>query len=406
MDAEIPFDRDNEEVDGSSADDASGARAAADAPHAHAQAAGWCLRFLSGAVKGRTIVLRPGINVLGSGGECEVMLPGGDVLPRHLAFTVGELVVSMQRLGTASARLNGEEMQQPRKSVVAGDIVSVGQIDIQLDRTYPASPQEDRMFAPAHGALPEGEALARPPASPAQRLGLWVGGVFALLAVLGLAAVSLGGSGTGAAGGGSVNLAEVEKALVPFPEVEVIAAPGGQFGVKGYVESKQRRKTLEDAMARFGSKVSVNVHAAEDMVEQARRYVGDPGVAVTYTGQGRLVLSGTVEDESVRRKIQRLGEDLHPSVLVSDKVQYREKPKAEPETTDVRAQWDAWQSVLPARMVSITEDGEGLRHIQLSNGNRYYEGSVLRSGAELKRIDADGLVLSGGVPNNQRKPAR
>ena len=391
MNGDIPF------------DDSQGADAAAPQA-AQAQAAGWCLRFLSGAVKGRTIVLKPGINVLGSGGECEVMLPGGDVLPRHLAFTVGELVVSMQRLGTASARLNGEEIQQPRKSVVAGDIVSVGQIDFQLDRTYPTRAQEDRMFAPAHGALPDESALARQPASGTQRLGLWVGGVIAILAVLGIAAMALGGDRGGAMSGNSVNLAEVEKALVPFPEVEVIAAPGGQFGVKGYVESKQRRQTLEQAMARFGSKVSVNVHSAEDMVEQARRYVGDPGVAVTYTGQGRLVLTGTVEDAAVRQKIRRLSEDLHPSVLVSDKVQYREKPKAENKDDDVRAQWDNWQSVLPARMVSITEDSNGLRHIQLSNGNRYYEGSVLRSGAELKSTDADGLVLSGGVPN--KKPAR
>ena len=389
---EVPFDDDN-------------ASAEPMAPQGmHAQAPGWCLRFLSGAVKGRTIVLKPGINVLGSGGECEVMLPGGDVLPRHLAFTVGELVVSMQRLGTASARLNGEEMQQPRKSVVAGDIVSVGQIDFQLDRTYPASAQEDRMFAPVHGPLHEGEVTALQPASGAQRLGLWVGGVVALLAVLGIAVMALGGGQGSGVNGNSVNLAEVEKALVPFPEVEVIAAPGGQFGVKGYVESKQRRKTLEDAMARFGSKVGVNVHSAEDMVEQARRYVDDPGVAVTYTGQGRLALTGTVEDAAVRQKIRRLSEDLHPSVLVSDKVQYREKPKTENKDDDMRAQWDSWQSVLPARMVSITEDGDGLRHIQLSNGNRYYEGSVLRSGAELKRIDADGLVLSGGVPN--KKPAR
>ncbi|MGK6308622.1 FHA domain-containing protein [Variovorax sp. DT-64] len=375
------------------------------APAAAAMAAGWCLRFLSGAVKGRTIVLKPGINVLGSGGECEVMLPGSDVLPRHLVFTVGELVVAMQRLGTASARLNGEEMLQPRRSVVAGDIVSVGQIDFQLDRSYPASTQEDRMFAPAADASAGGAAEARQPMQGARRLGLWAGGVVALLAVLGIAAVLLGGSG-GAAGGaaGHVNLAEVEKALVPFPEVEVVAAPGGQFSVKGYVESKQRRQALEQAMAPFGRKVSVNVHSAEDMVEQARRYVGDPGVAVTYTGQGRLVLSGTVEDSAVRQKIRRLGEDLHPSVLVSDKVQYREKPKTEDKDAELRARWDGWQSVLPARMVSITEDGNGLRHIQLSNGNRYYEGSVLRSGAELKRIDADGLVLSGGVPNN--KPAR
>ncbi|OUM01955.1 FHA domain-containing protein [Variovorax sp. JS1663] len=369
------------------------------------QNAGWCLRFLSGAVKGRTIALKPGINVLGSGGECEVMLPGGDVLPRHLVFTVGELVVSMQRLGTASARLNGEAMQQPRRSVVAGDIVSVGQIDFQLDRSYPAAAREDRMFAAMPDAGAGTPSVEPVPRRTGPRPGLWAGGVVALLAVLGLAALWAGGERGAAAGGpGRVNLAEVERALAPFPEVEVVAAPGGQFSVKGYVESRQRREALQHAMAPFGSRVGVNVHSAEDMVEQARRYVADPGVAVTYTGQGRLVLSGTVEDASVRQKIRRLGEDLHPSVLVSDKVQYREKPQREDKDADLRAQWAGWQSVLPARMVSITEDGNGLRHIQLANGSRYYEGSVLKSGAELKRIDADGLVLSGGVPNP--KPAR
>jgi type III secretion protein D len=383
-----------------------GQEQAAAGPARAALGDGWCLRFLSGAVKGRTIALKPGLNVLGSGGDCEVMLPGGDVLPRHLAFTVGELVVSMQRLGTASARLNGEDMHQPRRSVVAGDVVSLGQIDFQLDRSYAAHVREDRMFAPDHETQPGEGAQANPSAVSSRRLGYWAGGVMALLAVVGLAAVSLGDAGAGARRSARVDLAAVEKALMPFPEVEVVAAQGGRLGVKGYVESRQRREALQQAMEPFGNQVSVNVHSAEDMVEQARRYVADPGVAVTYTGQGRLLLTGTVEDAAVRQKIRRLSEDLHPSVLVSDKVQYREKPVAEAKDTDLRAQWDGWQSVLPARMVSITEDGNGLRHIQLSNGGRYYEGSVLRSGAELKRIDADGLVLSGGVPDNNNRRAR
>jgi type III secretion system YscD/HrpQ family protein len=362
---------------------------------------GWCLRFLSGAVKGRTIALKPGANVLGSGGECEVMLPGGDVLPRHLVFTVGELVVTMQKVGTASARLNGEEMKQQRKSVVAGDIVSLGSIDFQLDRTYAAAAEpDDRMFAGPESVLPGAEAQAPQPAAPTPRYRYWAGGALAALALAGLAAVAVGAGSPPGNGFGSVNLAEVEKALAPYPEVEVLAAPGGQFSVKGYVESRQRRQALQQAMAPFGRKVSVNVHAAEEMVEHARRYVSDPGVAVTYAGQGRLVLSGTVEDESVRQKIRRLGEDLHPAVLVSDKVAYRPKPEGE-RTTDLQAQWGAWQSVLPGRMVSITDDGNGLRHIQLSNGSRYYEGSVLRSGAELKRIDPDGLVVSGAPDTKQ-----
>jgi type III secretion protein D len=47
-------------------------------------------------------------------------------------------------------------------------------------------------------------------------------------------------------------------------------------------------------------------------------------------------------------------------------------------------------------MVSITEDDNGTRFIQLANGTRYYEGAVLRSGAELQGISVDRLTIEGG----------
>jgi type III secretion protein D len=138
------------------------------------------------------------------------------------------------------------------------------------------------------------------------------------------------------------------------------------------------------------------------MVEQARRYLGDPGVAISYAGRGRLVISGTIEDEAVRQRIRRLAEDLHPTVMVSDKLQLRVKPAADPDAAQ-RTQWAAWQGLLPARMVSITEDSHGLRYIQLANGNRLYEGSLLRSGAELTRIESDRLVITGGEQQEGKK---
>jgi type III secretion protein D len=55
-------------------------------------------------------------------------------------------------------------------------------------------------------------------------------------------------------------------------------------------------------------------------------------------------------------------------------------------------------------MVGITDDGRGLRYIQLANGSRYYEGSLLRSGAELTRIEDDHLVITGGPPPPGRAP--
>jgi len=365
---------------------------------------GWCLRFLSGAMKGRTIALKPGQNVVGSNGECDIMLPGSDVLPRHLVFTAGELVVAVQKLGGGALQLNREEMQAARRSLVAGDIVTVGQIELQLERSYPAVASADPMFAAPESVLP-GDAAAAASLVP-RRTGFWVGAALLVLACAGLLGVALwaGGEGPPARGGVAVSLADVEKALAPFGEVEAVAAPGGHVVVKGFVESRLRKQALQQALQPFGERVRFSVYAADELVEQARRYVGAPGVAVGYAGKGRLVLSGTADDDGVRQKVRRLGEELYPAVMLSDKVQYRPAPAPDAQAAQ-RAQWAAWQELLPARLVSITEGGDGLRSIQLANGNRYYEGSVLKSGAELQHIDADGLVLSGAktAPTNNSK---
>ena len=364
---------------------------------------GWCLRFLSGAMKGRTIALKPGQNVVGSNGECDIMLPGSDVLPRHLVFAAGELVVAVQKLGSGTLQLNREEMQAARRSLVAGDIVTVGQIELQLERSYPAVTSADPMFAVPESVLPGDAAVA---ASLVPRhTGFWVGAALLVLACAGLLGVALwaGGDDQPARGGAAVSLADVEKALAPFGEVEAVAAPGGHVVVKGFVESRLRKQALQQALQPFGERVRFSVYAADELVEQARRYVGAPGVAVGYAGKGRLVLSGTADDDGVRQKVRRLGEELYPAVMLSDKVQYRPAPAPDAQAAQ-RAQWAAWQELLPARLVSITESGDGLRSIQLANGNRYYEGSVLKSGAELQHIDADGLVLSGGktAPTNSK----
>lgn len=352
----------------------------------------WCLRFLSGALKGRTITLRAGHSTLGSAGDCEVMLPGGEVQPHHLRFHVGDLIVSVQRLGDAPARVNGDELAQQRKSLLAGDIVSVGQIELELDRHF--TERDDPMFEWSQSMLADDEpepTKAAPAARSSGRAKVAAG----VLAVAGLAAAAAWSSWhVPRDEHAGLNVAELQKTLTPFPEVEVMAVPGGQFAVKGYVESRMRRHDLEQALQRFGPRVTLNVMTAEDMVEQARRFVSSPGVAMTYAGHGQLIVSGTADDEEVRERIRRLAQDLHPTVLVTDKVQYR--PAASPKAVDAVAQWSSWQGQLPARMVSITEDDSGTRFIQLANGSRYYEGSVLRSGSELRGIGVDRLTIEGG----------
>jgi len=359
---------------------------------------GWCLRFLSGAVKGRTIALKPGANLLGSGAGSDVLLPGGDVLAKHLVIHVGELVVTLQRVGDAAAQLNGDALATQRRSVIAGDVVSIGAIDFQLDRSYPATAAADTADDDAFpesilGAELPDRALPPPAARGLSRH--W--SVAALLLAAGtLAAFAAWNGGAGTAQGAG-ELPELGRVLKPYPEVELIAAGSG-FEVRGYVESTARRQALQQALAPFGTRVQLQVHAADQIVEQARQYLAEPALSLNYAGQGRLVVSGTVDDAAVRRKLRRLAEDLPPAIRVSDQVQVRERAAAErpaaptPQPTALAE----LQAALPGRIVSITDHGEQGRYIQLSNGARYYEGAVLPSGAELTRIGADGLVVSGG----------
>jgi type III secretion system YscD/HrpQ family protein len=356
-------------------------------------APGWCLRFLSGAMKGRTIELRPGGNSVGSAADCDVMLPGGDVLPRHLVFNVGELVVSVQKAGDADVLLNREPMQQPRRSLVTGDVVTVGRIELQVERSYPRVDRGDPMFAGPRGVLP-GDAAVAPP-RPARGTGFWAGAALLLLASAGLLALGLwaGGEDRPVA---AASPAEVARAIAPFPELEAVAAPGGQVLVKGFVESRQRRQQLEQALATMGRRVSIEAVAVDDLVEQARRYLGNPALGVSYAGKGRLVVTGASDDDALRGRLRQLAEDLHPGVLVSDKVSWRHAPAPDRDAA-LRTHWNAWQDALPARLVGITEDEDGLRSIQLADGTRYYEGAPLKSGGRIAHIGADGLVLEEGA---------
>jgi len=379
------------------------------APQAEAAPA-WCLRFLTGPMKGRTVALRRGANLLGSAPDCDLMLPGGEVLPRHLLFSVGELVVSVQRIGAAAARLNGDEIRPQRRSLVAGDVIAVGQTEVQVDRLYAgagANGDDETGADWADSILPGDGSLADEPPPAPRGAGLgWRAGVAAgLFGLCALLIVALQGGGGPGAAAGAPTLQAVQQQLGAYPEVDVVVEPSGQFSLKGQVESRERKAALVTAMAPFGRRVAVNVQSVDEMLEQARRFIGDPGVSVSYGGRGRLVVSGTVEDESVRQKIRRLADDLQPAVVISDKLAVRPRPQSEREAeAEQHARWASWQGVLPARMVGITDDGRGLRYIQLANGSRYYEGSLLRSGAELTRIEDDRLVITGGPPPPGRAP--
>ena len=359
----------------------------------------WCVRFLKGSLKGRTITLRHGDNTLGSSGDCDVMLPGGDAQSHHLVIHVGELAVSLQRVGGAEFSLNGVDVHQARRSAMPGDVIRIGSLDLQLEPVQPRVEAPDSMFA--DGGAPQSAAHAAAARPVPRGASFWAGVALLLVAIVGLVGVTVGANDAAALppGSAAMNLESVERAVAPFPEVQVQAASGSRLVVTGFVPSRMRLQELRRALQRFGPGVGVEVQCADDLVDQAMRYVDDPGVAISYAGHGRLVASGSARDDAVRTRLRRLSEELHPLAMLSDKVAYRAVAPAAPAASEASsAQWSAWQDLLPSRLVGITEDDDGLSYIQLANGNRYYEGSMLKPGVELQRIDRNGLVVARNQP--------
>ncbi len=371
----------------------------------------WAVRFLSGPLRGRAQTLTPGASVLGAAPDCDILLPSSEALPRHLVFTAGELALVVQRAADdAPVQLNGQPMSSSRRSLVAGDVVSIGKTDVQIDHSYPRhgldDAQEprhaDSMFlADDSDDAHEARALASGRRRP--------GGAWAALlgaAALGAAAVLLtswlAGRGGDAAGDAAAQLSarsgadfvKLEKVLRDYPDVEVTAAPGGRLGLKGYVETAARLKALRDDVRKAAPQASIQVHVAEDLVEQATRFIGDPAVSVLYAGKGRLMAAGSVEGGAARERIKQLNNDWQPAAFIEDKLSQRQPQAPQESKAAADAQAVAfWQSQLPSRLVSVTEGDGGLRHVQLANGHRYFEGSQLKSGAELKRIEADALDI-------------
>ncbi|HRK57002.1 MAG TPA: hypothetical protein PLQ67_05700, partial [Burkholderiaceae bacterium] len=184
----------------------------------------------------------------------------------------------------------------------------------------------------------------------------------------------------------------LHRVIAQHPELKVVDRPNGQLSVRGFVASRARRAALMESLRGFGDGVSVNIHAADEIVEQAYRYLGEPGLSIDYAGQGRLIVTGVTKNNAVHQKVARLAEDLRSVVAVIDEVE-AENPQAR-SAQQRSSEFTKWENSLPAQMVGLTEFTNGMRHIQLANGVRYYEGATLESGEELVNIEADHLVVT------------
>ena len=124
----------------------------------------------------------------------------------------------------AAARLNGDDLPAQRKTVLPGDILTIGQIDLELDRHVAEA--DDPMFVWSDSALGDDDApRAAPPAAPL-RTGRRAGAIAAVvvaLAAAGALAAWRGGADGAPHEATAPTPGQIQALLAAYPEVEVVA---------------------------------------------------------------------------------------------------------------------------------------------------------------------------------------
>jgi hypothetical protein len=187
-----------------------------------------------------------------------------------------------------------------------------------------------------------------------------------------------------------VDLDRLERAVRAYPEVHIGHPPGKPFVVSGFVTSATEKASLRQTVQSMAPQVELQVRTADELRAQAQQLIGDPEVSLHYQGRGRLLAQGQVSNSQLSERIRQINADWQPHAFIQDQLEIQKKVTSKKTDAESVA---FWQKQLPSRLVSINQSGNGLPYIQLDNHHLYFEGSVLKSGAEIKKIEPNALDL-------------
>ena len=358
------------------------------APSASPLKAPWSLSFLSGPLYGRTIALKLGDNWVGSGADCDAIVADGEISPRQLRLSVGQIAVTVQNVGEAEASLNGAPLDSARRALRHGDVIEMGSIRLGI---VPA--QQPRELPPEAPAAKRGGALAQlaqhpwPAWAASRRVLVTLAALWGVMVLAGGAYLAIGATNPfWFQASATERLDQVVEALHDYPEVKVVPTGEG-FVVFGYVNSLSDRDRVQRLVQSFPQTTVGDVYVIDELLGSARLYFSDTPLTVAYAGHGKVVVGGAGA-RSLQQRVANFSKDAKPALQVIDRVAYEDtgaaprKPK--PSAGEV------------PDIVGVYDDGTGTRFIETADGARYFEGSHLPGGLELQHVGADGVVFSRG----------
>jgi len=173
-----------------------------------------------------------------------------------------------------------------------------------------------------------------------------------------------------------------------FPDVKLIATPGTQPQLVGYVDDA-------DALARFRrwsarddalGKASFQVRVGAELASRVREALDDTALSVDYLAAGVVRVQGSSSNLATRARLRSLASELSGLVRIDDRVVFLE-------VTDTPT--PARDHLLPVRVVDVIPGENG--SFSNGNGTRYFVGGVLPDGAEVVAVRADAIEFSIGT---------
>lgn len=331
------------------------------------------LVVLAGAHSGAEVALDDGVYLLGSDLGCDVVLLDSGVSARHLRLTVQQGRVSIERLVGSQALLHGVPVGAVLFKIVDKDEVAIGTAVLGFRGV--AEPLPDPVPpAPEAVPAPEPESPESMPPGPDP--------------LPEEAPIDLDD--------GTPTLEIVdETGAAPAPEVQAVPAPRQRLhplvwglplavvviGLGAFAGSKalQASAPLRAPDARLAVPAK-QFEARDQLVARVREFLGDDRLSVQRDAQGRIVVSGKTQAKVVKQQIADIKNEFKQTIEIVDRVTYVSDNK--PHST-IR---------LPQRITDIYV-GEEMRWFQTADGMRNFEGSVLEDGAEVVRINIDGIVF-------------
>jgi type III secretion protein D len=183
---------------------------------------------------------------------------------------------------------------------------------------------------------------------------------------------------------------DLQKVLAPYADVTMVN-DGIAVSIVGYVRTNDERSKLIKALQNLdgANRLRINIFSDESILQSARTTLAGTQLPLTaqVTGPGRMVLSGSVPEQGTLDRARRL--------LLSEVIGLRDIDISGVVIGSATKRWGRSGDDEPTVALQIASITTGpLPWLTLSDGSRYFEGSVLPNGYEIQRIFPDRIRLT------------